>query len=175
MQSVSRNREVPHTAEFNQGSNVTMTNIPCIMMRKEKLGMTEPVSECKSDTGTANSNHPDGTGKQTLEKKHRNPLTIRNIIVEGQRTTIRLEPEMWQALHEIADREKCQVNDICSFVHHHRKPGSSLTASIRVFVMIYFKCACTEEGHRKAGHGDFKMLQFNHVRERERGNGQDGA
>ncbi|HEY8191757.1 MAG TPA: ribbon-helix-helix domain-containing protein [Alphaproteobacteria bacterium] len=94
----------------------------------------------------------------------RRALTIRNIVVEGQRTTIRLEAEMWEALHEIAVRENCQVNDLCSFVHETKKPGSSLTAAIRVFVMMYFKSACTEDGHRHAGHGDFKALQFNYIR-----------
>lgn len=124
--------------------------------------MSESIPDRKPDAGIANSNHP--APPETGKKQRRRALTIRNIVVENQRTTIRLEPEMWQALHEIADREKCEVNDLCSFVQHHRKPGSSLTASIRVFVMIYFKCACTEDGHRQAGHGDFKMLQFNYAR-----------
>ncbi|MEE8123006.1 MAG: hypothetical protein V3T93_02770, partial [Alphaproteobacteria bacterium] len=35
-----------------------------------------------------------------------------------------------------------------------RRHGSSLTAALRVFIMLYFRTAATEEGHAEAGHGN---------------------
>ena len=86
-------------------------------------------------------------------------LVSRNITVFGRRTSVRLEPEMWRALKEIAKRENCSVHDICSLVHLRKKENTSLTAAIRVFLMLYFKASSTEEGHIKAGHGDFDNMK----------------
>jgi predicted DNA-binding ribbon-helix-helix protein len=85
-------------------------------------------------------------------------LISRNITVLGKRTSIRLESQMWIALKEIADRERCSVHDLCSLVATRRKPGLSLTASIRIFLMLYFKAASTEDGHSRAGHGGLDRM-----------------
>ena len=87
-------------------------------------------------------------------------LVSRNITVMGRRTSVRLEPEMWNALREIARREKCKIHDICSLIHARKNPHTSLTAAIRVFLMLYYRAAATDEGHKKAGHDDFgNMMQ----------------
>lgn len=88
-------------------------------------------------------------------KRVRTAMLSRNINVLGHRTSIRLEKEMWEALKQISDRESCSVHDICTLVHLRKREDTSLTAAIRVFVMLYFKAACTEEGHDIAGHGNF--------------------
>ena len=85
-------------------------------------------------------------------------LISRNITVLGKRTSIRLEAQMWSALKEIADRERCSVHELCSLVATRRKPGLSLTASIRIFLMLYFKAASTEDGHTRAGHGGLDRM-----------------
>ncbi len=87
-------------------------------------------------------------------------LVSRNITVNGRRTSIRLEEQMWKALHDMAVREKCSIHDLCSLVCMNKKTAVSLTASIRIFIMMYYKAAATEDGHKKAGHGAFeKMLR----------------
>ena len=86
-------------------------------------------------------------------------LVSKNITIDGRRTSVRLEKEMWHALHEIAAREGCTIHDICSLVNLRKKKLTSLTAAIRVFVMLYFRAAATEEGHRRANHGDFKRMR----------------
>lgn len=87
-------------------------------------------------------------------------LVSRNITVLGRRTSVRLEPEMWNALREIAKREQCRIHDICSLIQMRKNPNTSLTAAVRVFLMLYYRAAATEEGHVKASHGDFgNMLQ----------------
>ena len=84
-------------------------------------------------------------------------LLSRNVTVNGHRTSMRLEPEMWDALSEICRREHLSTHDICTAVDARRN-ASSLTAALRVFVMDYFRTASTEEGHVRAGHG-IGMLQ----------------
>ena len=66
---------------------------------------------------------------------------------------------MWTALNDIADREKCSVHDICSLVYVRKSPLTSLTAAIRVFLMLYYKAATTDIGHKDAGHGDFNVMK----------------
>ncbi len=85
-------------------------------------------------------------------------LVSRNITVLGRRTSVRLEPEMWSALREIARREDCKIHDICSLIHLRKNQDTSLTAAIRVFLMLYYRAAATEDGHRRAGHGDFSHM-----------------
>ena len=85
-------------------------------------------------------------------------LVSRNITVMGKRTSVRLEPEMWRSLKEISKREDCKIHDICSLIHLRKKPKTSLTAAIRVFLMLYYKAAATENGHMRAGHGDFNNM-----------------
>lgn len=86
-------------------------------------------------------------------------LVSRNITVTGRRTSIRLEPEMWRALRDIARRENCTIHDLCSLVAMKKNKLSSLTAAIRVFLMLYYRAACTDDGHRRAGHGSFDVMR----------------
>jgi len=79
-------------------------------------------------------------------------LVNRNVTIRGRRTSLRLEPAMWDALHEVAQREGGSVHDICSRVEFSRQE-STLTAAIRVFILAYFRAAATEQGHSLAGHG----------------------
>jgi predicted DNA-binding ribbon-helix-helix protein len=78
----------------------------------------------------------------------------RNLMIGGRRTSVRLEAEMWAALFDIAARESQSIGRICSLVDEKRRPETSLTAAIRVFVLAYYRAAATEAGHRRAGHGD---------------------
>lgn len=86
-------------------------------------------------------------------------LLSRNITVQGRRTSVRLEPEMWTALREISAQEFCSIHDICTLISIRKKENTSLTAAIRVFIMLYFRAASTDDGHRKAGHGDFEYMK----------------
>ena len=82
-------------------------------------------------------------------------LVSRNITLQDRRTSMRLEPAMWDALDEICRREGRTIHELCSMVEHQRRE-SKLTAAIRVFVMAYYRAASTNEGHAGAGHGPTK-------------------
>ena len=101
------------------------------------------------------------TSKQPVESfmKTKSSLISKNITIFGHRTSVRLEPEMWSALKDISSRESCTVHDLCSLVQFRKGKNTSLTAAIRVFLMLYYKAASTEEGHQRAGHGNFENMK----------------
>lgn len=79
-------------------------------------------------------------------------LINRNVTLNGRRTSLRLEPDMWEALQEVCEREDCDFSQLFSMIEEKRR-DSSLTAAIRAFLLIYFRNAATERGHSQAGHG----------------------
>lgn len=80
-------------------------------------------------------------------------LVSRNLVIDGRRTSARLEPEMWVALFDIVRREGRSVHEVCTLISKSKPEGCSLTAAIRVFIVAYFRAAATEEGHARAHHG----------------------
>jgi predicted DNA-binding ribbon-helix-helix protein len=82
-------------------------------------------------------------------------LINRNVTVTGRRTSVRLEQAMWDALEEICRREHKVMNRLITEIEQTRHE-SSLTAAIRVTIMLYFKTAATERGHVRAGHGSLR-------------------
>ena len=107
-------------------------------------------------TGNAQLKFEDNTPFQPLM---RSTLVSKNITIRGHRTSIRLEPEMWDALRDIANREGTTIHNICSLISIRKVDESSLTASIRVFLMLYYRAATTAEGHARAGHGSFEYMK----------------
>ncbi len=79
-------------------------------------------------------------------------MIARNVVVHGRRTSLRMEPAMWDAVMEVIAREAISIHDFCSKVARGRG-AASMTAAIRVFALNYFRAAASEAGHREAGHG----------------------
>jgi predicted DNA-binding ribbon-helix-helix protein len=67
-------------------------------------------------------------------------LVARNVRVAGRRTSVRLEPSMWEALQEVAEREGKTINDLVTEIDRVR-PESTLTAAIRVHLLAYYRRA----------------------------------
>jgi predicted DNA-binding ribbon-helix-helix protein len=82
-------------------------------------------------------------------------MVARNVTVAGRRTSVRLEPEMWEALQEMTTRESITLHQLCTEIARQRGL-SSLTAAIRAYALAYFRAAATERGHRAAGHGSLR-------------------
>src|SRR5947209_20387932 len=70
----------------------------------------------------------------------RSSLVIRNIGVGGHRTSVRLEPVMWEALLEIARQRQTNVNQLVTEIDRQRV-SSSLTAAIRVYIADFIPSA----------------------------------
>src|SRR5690606_29968228 len=62
----------------------------------------------------------------------------RNVVVKGHRTSMRLEPPMWDALEEVCRRQSRSISELCSMIED-RRCQSSLTSAVRVFVVTYFR------------------------------------
>jgi predicted DNA-binding ribbon-helix-helix protein len=90
-----------------------------------------------------------------LQRRSRNQeatpssLVIRNIVVAGHRTSVRLEPVMWDALHDIARRLQVTVHDLVTGIDRERS-ASSLTAAIRVYIVDYYRAAAVQAGQPEA-------------------------
>lgn len=93
------------------------------------------------------------TNTPTDSTAPRSTLVSRNVTVSGKRTSVRLEPEMWDGLQEICRRERSTMHQIVSSISLQKQDRTSLTAAIRVFIMRYYRMAAAEDGHGKAGHG----------------------
>ena len=79
-------------------------------------------------------------------------LINRNITAPSGRTSMRLEPEMWEAVREICYREDIALSELISRIDQIKAKGGR-TSALRVYVLGYFKEAATNEGHAAAGHG----------------------
>lgn len=64
-------------------------------------------------------------------------LVSRNIRLGDRRTSIKLEPAFWDALHRVARKEGVTVHEICEAVAR-RTNGYSLTGAVRVFLLSYY-------------------------------------
>lgn len=83
----------------------------------------------------------------------RSSLVIHNVVVAGRRTSVRLEPVMWEALVDIARRQRIATNTLVTSIDRERT-ASSLTAAIRVFIVDYYRSAATttaEATYARAG------------------------
>lgn len=68
-------------------------------------------------------------------------LVSKNVRIHDRRTSVRLEPEMWHALREVAEIEGCSIHDLCGAVYDLKEQGASFTAALRVFLMEYYRTA----------------------------------
>ena len=86
-------------------------------------------------------------------------LVMRNVSVRGHRTSIRLEPQIWTPWPRFAGANSARRTTFASYVAGHRPPHASLSSSLRVFILDYFRRCATEDGHRKrVGHGQGMFL-----------------
>jgi predicted DNA-binding ribbon-helix-helix protein len=67
-------------------------------------------------------------------------LVTRNVGNGAARTSMRLEPELWDALREICERERISLHQLvarATRVH----PNGGRTSAVRVFAVCYFRDA----------------------------------
>lgn len=87
-----------------------------------------------------NNNSP-----ESLPMPRQAALQSRNVRIHNRRTSVRLEPEMWNALNEVARLEKCSIHDLCGAVHDLKERGVSFTGALRVFLMEYYRAAAKSD------------------------------
>lgn len=65
-------------------------------------------------------------------------LINRNVIAKSGRTSMRLEPELWDALREICLLETITLSELVQRIEREGHPGGR-TSAIRVHVVTYFR------------------------------------
>ncbi len=86
-------------------------------------------------------------------------LVNRNVVAERGRTSMRLEPELWDALTEICEREGQDMSALVRQVESIGHAGGR-TSAVRVFIINYFRAAATEIGHASMSHGPLPRSRF---------------
>ena len=76
-------------------------------------------------------------------------LVIHNIVVDRHRTSVRLEPVMWAALHDIALRLRVTMHTLVTDIDRERT-ASSLTAAIRVYIVDFYRGLALSAGQPQA-------------------------
>lgn len=79
-------------------------------------------------------------------------LINRNVVAGRGRTSMRLEPELWDALKEICRRERQDLNQLVRYIESLGHRGGR-TSAVRVYVLQYYRAAACESGHEAANHG----------------------
>ncbi|SCA57937.1 hypothetical protein MTBPR1_70209 [Candidatus Terasakiella magnetica] len=77
-------------------------------------------------------------------------LVSRNVVISGQRTSFRLEPEMWSALDHICEEEHTNLHTLCTWISDY-KPRSNRTSAIRAFIVAYLRAQL--DGKKSSQHG----------------------
>jgi predicted DNA-binding ribbon-helix-helix protein len=85
--------------------------------------------------------HPPGKGiGETM-----NSVNIkRSIVRNGQKTSVSLEKEFWEALREIASRQNAKLTTLVQQIDQGRN-GTNLSSAIRVFVFNHVRAQVAGE------------------------------
>lgn len=98
----------------------------------------------------------DGTPAAARESR----LVNRNVVAGRGRTSMRLEPELWEALAEICEHEDTDIGELIRRIER-AAPSGSRTSAVRVYIVRYYRDAAAEArqrargqagGHAGAGH-----------------------
>ncbi len=77
-------------------------------------------------------------------------LISRNVTISGHRTSLRLEPAIWDAIGDICDKEGLTIHELITLIDHRRNE-TSRTSAVRTFVVTYLHDLATERGRLRKG------------------------
>jgi predicted DNA-binding ribbon-helix-helix protein len=63
---------------------------------------------------------------------------VRRVVIEGRKTSVRLEAVMWDALADIAERKGRTIEDLLSEIDRNRT-APNRTAAIRAYVVAFYR------------------------------------
>lgn len=72
-------------------------------------------------------------------------MITRNVVVNGKRTTIRLELAVWEAFDEICARENLSRHELCTRIENARK-GANRAQAVRATIVNYYRVAGRNDG-----------------------------
>tara|TARA_B100001989_G_scaffold249166_1_gene223992 strand:+ start:5540 stop:5827 length:288 start_codon:yes stop_codon:yes gene_type:complete len=68
-----------------------------------------------------------------------NEIVKRNIRIGDTRTSVTLEPQVWNILKQVSEEHECNVHQLCEMINERKNPASSLASAIRVFLISYLQ------------------------------------
>ena len=71
----------------------------------------------------------------TKSTKHKSSLRGRNVTINGRRTSIRLEDQLWQALKGLADVGGMSVSMLVADIARRDRKEGTLTSAVRVYIV----------------------------------------
>ena len=75
---------------------------------------------------------------------------IHNVVVNGRRTSIRLEPALWDARREVAYRREITVDEFATEIADQRT-FSNPTTAVRAYIVLFHQNAVSETSAAKDG------------------------
>lgn len=87
--------------------------------------------------------HMDGLREQPKRVNRSSSLVLKTIELPDRRTSIKLEPEMWEALLDICAREGTRPSEWIARVEARRR-ASSLTSAVRVAIIEHYRALIAE-------------------------------
>ena len=77
-------------------------------------------------------------------------LISKNVTISGHRTSLRLEPAIWDAVEDICEKEGLTIHELIALIDH-RRDEISRTSAVRTFVVTYLHDLATERGRLRKG------------------------
>jgi predicted DNA-binding ribbon-helix-helix protein len=62
----------------------------------------------------------------------------RSILIDGRKTSVRLEEAFWVGLQEIADKRRMTISGLMSTIDAHRQ-HKNRSSALRLFVLEYYR------------------------------------
>jgi len=84
-------------------------------------------------------------------------LISKNVTINGRRTSLRLEEEIWEALNDICRNEGLTIHELCGLVDG-RRANSSRTSAVRTFIVAYFRIAANGPSGKGANPGLSRLM-----------------
>ena len=80
-------------------------------------------------------------------------LINRNVTMASHRTSMRMEPEMWDAIQDICRRENMPTDELIRQAEAAAGQGGRSSA-VRIFVLEYYREAAKTPAHKPSRHGN---------------------
>jgi predicted DNA-binding ribbon-helix-helix protein len=110
---------------------------------------------CRRNPVLAAASQLNVEGLLTTQLENNSILESRNVTVGNKRTSMRLEPQMWDAIEQIAVREGVTINNLCTQIDKRRSDRTlpvGLTSATRIFIISYFRRLVSQyERHPEGG------------------------
>ncbi len=75
-------------------------------------------------------------------------MIIKNVRINGHRTSLRLEQAIWDVVDDICRREDITVHQLFTLIDYRRQ-GNSRTSAVRSFVVDYLRALVPKNGAQR--------------------------